>query len=204
MGVSNSSIGHKKSCFCFKYHSKSAAGLTMIELMVSVAIVGILAVLAMSNFNDYKIRSFNAEAQTWLRTLQNTYYGREEEFLSLNATLGSYLSTAKLFCGTSWEQFGGSGTLTSEYTSGFPMAPDYLWTQINQDQYISPAGHIVWKHISVTDCRTAHRHGYIGTDGNERRTFYIASSWINQCRTRCGGSDFYVGSQSTVPSWHQP
>ena len=49
--------------------SMTKAGFTLIELMISVAIVGILASIAVPNFSRYQLKVKSAEARTLLGTI---------------------------------------------------------------------------------------------------------------------------------------
>ncbi len=58
---------------------KNAKGFTLIELLVVMAIIGILAAIAIPNFQQYRARGFDARAKT---DLHNLATAEEAVFLS--------------------------------------------------------------------------------------------------------------------------
>jgi type IV pilus assembly protein PilA len=83
---------------------KDQKGFTLIELMIVIAIIGILAAIAIPQFSAYRKRSYNAAAQSDLRnaaTAQEAYYVDEETYTGdvtkLVGTYGLYTSEKVYF-----------------------------------------------------------------------------------------------------------
>jgi type IV pilus assembly protein PilA len=70
---------------------KKDKGFTLIELMIVVAIIGIIAAIAIPNFLRYQAKTKQSEARTNLGTIftaQVTYFGEEDVYASSIADLG--------------------------------------------------------------------------------------------------------------------
>jgi type IV pilus assembly protein PilA len=66
-------------------------GFTLVELMIVVAIIGILAAIAIPNFIRFQARSKQAEAKTNLKAIftgQKSYYAEKDRFSTLTGDIG--------------------------------------------------------------------------------------------------------------------
>ena len=104
---------------------KKNEGFTLIELMIVIAIIGILAAIAIPQFSAYRQRSYNAAAEADLRnaaTAQEAYYVDAQTYCPtvaglIGATYGLYTSqgvTVNLVGTPSSSQY----TMTSAHSSG--------------------------------------------------------------------------------------
>jgi type IV pilus assembly protein PilA len=70
---------------------KNKKGFTLIELMIVVAIIGILAAIAIPNFMNYQCKARQSEAKTalgTLRTLQEAYFAEYDTYTADIGALG--------------------------------------------------------------------------------------------------------------------
>jgi prepilin-type N-terminal cleavage/methylation domain len=71
---------------------KERKGFTLIELMIVVAIIGILAAIAIPQYSAFRIKAYNSQAQSQLRglaTAMEAYYATYDGYTNTK-TLPSY------------------------------------------------------------------------------------------------------------------
>ena len=101
-----------------KLNSRNEAGFTLIELMIVIAIIGILAAIAIPQFSAYRKRSYYAAAESDLRNLataQEAYYTDNLTYSNDYETLAS-TSLGYGFTQTSHVNVTATNGNTSQYT----------------------------------------------------------------------------------------
>jgi len=103
---------------------KNEKGFTLIELMIVIAIIGILAAIAIPQFSRYRQRSYNSSAESDLRnaaTAQEGFYVDNARYCSteallVGATYGLYTSEGVVFTITGADNV--SYVMTAVHPSG--------------------------------------------------------------------------------------
>ena len=98
-----------------KLKSQMQKGFTLIELMITVAIVGILAAVALPAYQDYTIRAQASEGMVLaegLKTAVAEYHANKGDFPNTDAEAGTASQTGKYISGTA---VGAGGVITATF-----------------------------------------------------------------------------------------
>jgi len=113
--------------------SRNEKGFTLIELLIVIAIIGILAAIAIPQFNQYKARAYNSDSKS---NLHNLYLGCKaywaEAGSSQSCTVATVTSAAYGYVQSTRVSVTGSGTETAflataqhlDSTTSYTMDPN--------------------------------------------------------------------------------
>lgn len=103
----------------FTKELKNSKGFTLVELMVVVAIIGILSAVAIPNFKKYQAKTKTSEAKLQLASIYSAMASLQTDYDSFGSCLGDagYVSPN----GT-WDGPAGAGSGNNYYSLGFSAA----------------------------------------------------------------------------------
>ncbi len=74
-----------------KYINPESRGFTLIELMITIAIIGVLATIAIPMFSSYKLKTFNASAKSDLGNImiaEEAHYTKNQTYIAFKPLAG--------------------------------------------------------------------------------------------------------------------
>jgi type IV pilus assembly protein PilA len=101
--------------------ARNEKGFTLIELMIVIAIIGILAAIAIPQFSAYRKRAFNASAESDVRNLatsQEAYYVDKTKYTGTTDDLTAYGYKASNNVSVSMSGNSSAYTISAYHTSG--------------------------------------------------------------------------------------
>ena len=166
--------------------NRPQSGFTLIELMVTVALIGVLTALAIPNFLAYQAKARRGEAYTNLSALaraQKTYHAEHGRFLDVLTSGEPSLPDPNLY--------GGLGVHKMPWDAAAAAFFDRTGWE--------PEGHVYYSYelrsvgCGCTECFTLAAHGDVDGDGAVSSVLYVhpafdsAGSLVGQCPTYLGG-----------------
>ena len=167
--------------------TRNVAGFTLVELMVVVALIGVLSAVAIPSFLTYQARSRRAESYTNLAAIAKTQK-------SFQATKGAFHDS-----GNSWpdpDPYGGLGVHTMTWDAASENAfGDLGW---------APEGQVFYSYMTNVCCAnglcfTASAYGDVDGNGSPAAVMYVHperdsdGTVVAECPTGLGG-EFNFGT----------
>jgi type IV pilus assembly protein PilA len=161
------------------------AGFTMIELMITVVLVGILAAIAIPNFLTYQAKSRRAEAYANVVAIATSE-------LSYQAETDSYVDAGAF---PDWSAYGGLGTHKMTWDAASMAEYSLLGWQ--------PEGEVAYSYevnaggspgCTCALCFTATAHGDVDGDGSRAAVMYVYPEENGGVITECPSGMFAYGT----------
>lgn len=161
------------------------AGFTLVELMITVVLIGILGAIAIPNFLSYQAKSRRAEAYANVVAIATSELGFQAES-------DSFVDAAPF---PDFTLYGGLGTQKMPWDAASIAEYAELGWQ--------PEGDVAYSYevnaggggpCSCTTCFTATAHGDVDGDGNKAAVMYVYPEEVGGVITECPSGMFGYGT----------
>jgi len=180
---------------------KSKKGFTLIELMIVVAIIGILAAIAIPNFLRFQLKSKTSEAKVNLaaiRTAEEAYMAEYGVYIAAANTPGTLPGSSKVtFSGGGFSSFNGTLGFAPEGQVFFQYGVNIGSGATSLHYAIDAVGNIdgdttnqVWGYVKVPPGQTQSVGGPNGCVGIANGTATGILNTVGPCATTYGQSVF--------------